>query len=333
MSNRNDRSDRASAYRGREEGAVFFGRFKIEPALPVLLSFALLQIFKLLSLLVTNKTVENILIIPLQLLVFLFPFFFYLKYRYKGSLAEQTKGLRLRLPHLYQLPLILSALLLLVCGNVLISLVFSGTGKLEEGFTLYNTFVSRNSGGFFTALYLIIAYAAVPAFCEEITFRAILCREYERHNVVCGIAVSSLFFAMLHFDIYLLPVYLFSGVLLALTMYATGSVIASMAVHMAFNIFGLFGQPYLNAFYSITGGTDGLFIFILCMMTILSAALFCGFASRCYAVRSRRSSMPDRKLLPPPNKTTHILAGMILTPFAIAAICLYIAVTVIGIFL
>ncbi len=295
----------------------------------MLATFVLLQIFKLLSLLITNKTAENILIIPFQLAVFVLPAVLYLRHKGGGDISEMTRGLRVRMPSLYQIPLILSALILLVCGNIILSLVFAGTGSLEEGFTLYNTFVSRNSGGFFSGLYLILAYAVVPAFCEELVFRAILSREYEKHNVVCGIIVSSLFFAMIHFDIYMLPVYMFSGLALALTMYATGSFIAAVIVHALFNIFGLFGQPYLSAFYTITGGTDGLFIFILCMLTVLSGALFCTFASKSYKIRARYSKMPDRRLLPPSDKIIDVFSKLVFDPFAIAAVVVYIAVIII----
>ncbi len=309
----------------------FMKDIRLEGATVILCSAVLLQIFKLISLLITNKTVENIFIIPFQLIIFVVPAFLYLKAT--SNDGELLKGLRFRTPRVYQVPLVLTSLFLLVCGNVLVSLVFAGTGSLEEGFTLYNTFVSRNSGGFFSVLYMILAYAAVPAFCEELVFRALLCREYERYNVLLGILVSAVFFAVIHFDVYLFPVYLFSGIVLALTMYATGSVIASMAVHLAFNVFGLFGQPYLNAFYTITGGTGGLFIFILSMLTILAAALFCGCASKCYAKRAKHSNMPDRKLLPPHDKVMGLVSKMVLTPFAIATFVLYIAVVIIGIFL
>ena len=295
-----------------------------QPTFTVAASFALLQIFKLLSLLITNRVVENILVIPFQLAAFLLPAYFYLGYNC-GEEDDPLKGLRLRMPRVWQIPLILSALLLLICGNVLISLVFAGAGSLENGFTLYNTFVSGRMGGFFSVLFMILAYAVLPAVCEEMVYRVLLCRELEKYNVVVGIVLSSVFFAMLHFDIRLFPVYLFSGLLLALTMYATGSSLASVIVHMAFNLFGLFGQPYLNAFYSITGGTDGLFVFILCMLTILAAALFCGSAAKCYAVRSRRSNIPSRRLLPKIDRLTQMLGRLLLCHTSIIAFLIYIA--------
>ena len=122
---------------------------------------------------------------------------------------------------------------------------------------------------------------------------------------------------------------MFSGIVLALAMYATGSTIASVLVHGLFNLIGLFGQPYLNAFYTITGGTDGLFIFIVCMLTVLSAALFCTFAAQSYRARAKYSKIPDRKLLPPSDKVFEVVSKLVLDPFAIAATVVYIAVIII----
>ena len=58
-----------------------------QPTFTVAASFALLQIFKLLSLLITNRVVENILVIPFQLAAFLLPAYFYLGYN-SSEIAE-----------------------------------------------------------------------------------------------------------------------------------------------------------------------------------------------------------------------------------------------------
>ena len=59
---------------------MFGIELRLDPSFPVIASFLLLQIFKLISLLITNKTAENILIIPFQLIIFILPVFVYLKY-------------------------------------------------------------------------------------------------------------------------------------------------------------------------------------------------------------------------------------------------------------
>ena len=304
-------------------------KVKVDVSFIVPLSFLLLQIFKLIDLLITNKTVENIFVIPFQLIIFLLPAYLFAKHKNKDEPLEYLLKLRLNFPKTSQIPFMLASLGLLIFGSMMISAVFAGTESLDSGFTLYNTFVSRVGVSFFSDLFLIIAYCAVPAFCEELVFRAILCREYEKYNVLLGIISSSVFFALLHFNVSQFPVYLFSGILLSLVMYATGSVSVSMIVHFAFNIFGLFGQPYLNAFYTVTGGTSGLFIFILSMLTLLLASLFCFTASKCYLRRARYSNIPNRRILPRPDRLTHIFSEIFINPFIIFAVLFYIVIAVI----
>ncbi len=303
-------------------------KIRIDATLLVLLTFILLQIFRLIDLLITNKTLENILVIPFQLVIFILPTWLFAKFRSPSKPMDYLMKLRMKLPAPYQIPLIASGVVTLAAGCLLISILCGGTSSLSEGFTLYNTFVSRNSGGFFETVYLIIAYAAVPAVCEELIYRGILCKEFEKYNVLCGIIASALFFALLHFDLSQLPVYLFAGIFLALSMYATGSVIVPVIIHFFYNLMGLFGQSFLNAFYNITGSI-GLFAFLIFIVGMLGAALFCTFASKSYRVRAEASTIPDHPLLPNPARLPSIIGEILLTPWSIAAICFYIVVLVI----
>lgn len=302
---------------------------KPEVSFIIPLTFLLLLIFRLIDIIILNKTVENILLIPFQLIIFILPAYLFARVKNPSSPIDYLLSLRVRPPRAYQIPLMLSSLALTIFGTMLMSMIFAGTSSMESGFSLYSTFVSRIGGGFFPTLFLIIAYCAVPAFCEELVFRGILCREYERLSVPLGILSSAIFFACLHFSPSQFPVYLFSGILLALTMYAGGSVIVSMIVHFAFNLTGLFGQSYLNAFYHVTGGTSGFFLFILSMITLLCAALFCFFAAKCYSRRAKNSNMPSRPIFPKPEKLTHILSEIFINPFIIFSFALYIIVAVI----
>lgn len=302
---------------------------RVDATLLVLATFVLLQIFRLIHLLLPSKAAESVLVIPFQLIIFLLPAFLFARFRNQEAPLEYLLSLRMKAPRAYQLPLVAVSVPLLTCGCLLMSIAFGGIGSLSDGFTLYNTFVSRTSFGFFEALYLILAYAAIPAVCEELVFRAILCREFEKYGPVCAIAISSLFFALLHFDIALFPVYLFAGVLLSLTMYATGSAIIPMIVHFFYNVIGLFGQPFVSSLYEVTGGSLGLFGFITLMLTLLLAALFCSFASRSYAHRARFSKMQSRPILPTADTLVRAVSDILLTPWSIAAVCFYIVVIVI----
>ena len=44
---------------------------------------------------------------------------------------------------------------------------------------------------------LVLAYGLLPAFCEELVFRGIICAEHEKHGILYASAVSALFFAFL----------------------------------------------------------------------------------------------------------------------------------------
>ncbi len=294
----------------------------------VLATFVLLQIFRLIHLLITSRTVENILAIPFQLIVFIVPTFLFAKYKDPRSPLTYISRLRMRLPSAYQLPLIAAAIPLLTGGCLLISIIFGGTRSLSDGFTLYNTFVSEGGSGFFEKIFLIIAYAAVPAICEELVFRGIICKETERYSPFCAVLISSVFFALLHFDIALFPVYLFSGILLALSMYATGSVIVPMIIHFFYNVIALFGHSFISAFYEVTGGSSGLFTFIILMISLLFAALFCSAAAKSYQRRAAFSKMPDRPIIPPSDILIRAVSDVLLTPWSITSVCFYIVVVI-----
>lgn len=214
-------------------------------------------------------------VIILELLIFLLPAVIYAKLR--G--ADKMPRLRLRPIGAEALLLSVLASGVLILGSLLINIVFlRGHGG---SFALYNTYEASHDGSAESFLYLSLAYAALPAVCEEFFFRSLLCAEYERYGVLCATVASSLFFAMIHFNFGQLVVYLLAGVMLALTMYASRSVIASMLVHFAFNMYGLFGQDFLSEVYKTTGSTE-LFLLLLTAFFLLFSALFCGEAARLY---------------------------------------------------
>lgn len=221
-------------------------------------------------------------VIILELVIFLLPAVIYAKLR--GT----DKMTRLRLRPIGAEALLLSFLAagMLILGSLLINILFS---RVSDGsFALYNTYRASHDGSAESFLYLSLAYAALPAVCEEFFFRSLLCAEYEKYGVLCAAVASSLFFAMIHFNFGQLVTYLFAGVVLALVMYASRSVIAPMCVHFVFNMYGLFGQGFLSEVYKTTGSTE-LFLLLLTAFFLLFAALFCGEAARLYRRYARQN--------------------------------------------
>lgn len=243
----------------------------------ILATYFLLLLSRLADASYLTRENEYLAVVLLQIMVFLIPAAVYCRIRgerYLGSFKMRIAGAD-------RVPCMVCTLLVLASGCLLISLAMNGMQSLSGSFSLYEAFISKNNGTVGGIVYLILAYAALPAFCEEFVFRGVLSAEFEKYGVGVSIVLSSLFFALLHFSFVNLPVYFFAGLVLAVCYYATKSLFAVILVHFTYNLFGLFGQPYITAFYTYTGST-AMFVFLLVTVLLLSAALFCGQASRFY---------------------------------------------------
>ena len=249
----------------------------IHPTTLVFITYLLLLLSKLIDITLLNRENEYYSVVILQMMIFLLPGAVWCKFSGEGYVS----GLRFRMIRGDSLVLILSASLLMASGGLILSSLFGGMSSLSQSFSLYDTFISKSNGTLPNTLYLIMAYAVLPALCEEFVYRGILCREYEGGGVLRAVLVSALFFSLLHFNLSHFPLYLFSGIVLAMTLYATRSLLGSILAHFLYNMFGLFGQPYINNLYQITGSSK-LFWILMIALCILSAALFCGEAAKLY---------------------------------------------------
>ena len=249
----------------------------LHPTTLVLGTYILLLFSKIIDVTLINRDNEYLSVVVLQMLIFLIPAAIWC--RFSGE--RYIRSLRVSRVRADSVAVILAASLLMISGGVLISMIFGGLESLSENFSLYGTFISKDDGTAPSRLYLVLAYAALPAVCEEFVYRGILCHEYEKGGVSRAVVISALFFSLLHFDLQNFPVYFFSGVILALTLYATRSVFGAIIAHFLYNLFGLFGQPYINTFYNITSSTK-LFSFVVIMIFLLSGVVFCAEASRLY---------------------------------------------------
>jgi membrane protease YdiL (CAAX protease family) len=249
----------------------------LHPTTLVLGTYILLLFSKIIDVTLINRDNEYLSVVVLQMMIFLIPAALWC--RFSGE--RYVRSLRISFVKADSVAVMIAAAFLMISGGILISLIFGGLESLSQNFSLYGTFISKDDGTAPARLYLILAYAALPAICEEFVYRGILCHEYERGGVSRAVFISSLFFTLLHFDLSNFPVYFFSGIILALTLYATRSVFGAIIAHFLYNLFGLFGQPYINTFYNITSSTK-LFVFVVVMIFLLSAVVFCAEASRLY---------------------------------------------------
>lgn len=259
----------------------------------VLAVFVLLFISRLIDTAVLTRENEFAAVIVLQLVIFLLPAAFYIK-----ALGLDFGRFRLSLFGPGHLLLMISALISLASGTILIDYYTLGGESLSQNYDLWGVFISKNEGTATNTLYLILAYAALPALCEEFVFRGLLISEYEKRSTTAALLLSSLFFALLHFDLARFPTYFFAGLLLALTLYASRSLIAAMTVHFCHNMIGIFGRPYMQTLAELGG--DELFMTLLTAVFLLSTGIFAADAARLYKNYARFDLSSDYRNIDPP---------------------------------
>lgn len=284
----------------------------------------------------SEGTNEYLSLVILQLLTFAFPAAIWYRLRglprFDDRRGRYVTRLRLTRPRVSHIVIVLAACFALMSGCLLFSIGFSGESSMQGSFSLYDTFISKYNGTPLGALWLTLAYAALPAVCEELVFRGVLCAEYDRYGVICSVVMNTVWFGFLHFNFLKLPVYLFAGFVLTVLLYATRSVTATMTAHFAYNMFGLFGQPYITEFY-ITAGSVGVAVTILIIILLLSATVFCGAASGLYRGYAKKDEPSDYR---EPTEKAELIKNFkacLLTPSAAICVALYFAVALIMIFI
>jgi membrane protease YdiL (CAAX protease family) len=299
----------------------------IAPPILVACSFLLLLLSKLVDTHQTDRGNEYAVVILLQVLIFVLPSILYGKLQPKGFFARiRIKPIRHR-----QIWFVLCVSVVMITGGLLLCILTGGIESLTGNFTLYDTFVARINGSVFETAYVILAYCILPAFCEELLYRSIICAEYERFGAPVAITVSALFFAMLHFSFPLFPAYLFLGAILACALYATRSFFAVLLLHMLYNLFCLFGQPYLSAFY-VHSGNNKIFVFCLITLFLLFSAFAAGEARKIYhRYAKEQADVPYTKVVPLKSYPKQLLEAL-LSPTAAACAVIFVIVATVNLF-
>lgn len=81
----------------------------------------------------------------------------------------------------------------------------------------------------------LVSVCIVPAVAEEFLFRGVIIRFLKPYGIGAALVVSSLAFAMLHFDLYSFLIIFMLGMLLGAVRIMTGSVWASVLMHFSNN--------------------------------------------------------------------------------------------------
>ncbi len=260
-------------------------------------------------------------VIVIELLIFVLPALFFFRLRGK-SYASRTR-VALFEPGTVPFIIIASVALILLSCTIKLAIYRIFDYSLDITST-YTSFVPDAPTGA-DLLFSALAFAVFPAVTEELVFRGIVLAEYEECGPVTAVLVSSLLFAMLHFDLKLFPVYFVSGILLALSAYACRSVFAPMLIHTFNNVFGLFFEDYI--WNSILQPRNiVIFSFVAVSLLLISLMLLFGEASRLY--RSYGNFGAESPYILKKSERTPTTAALISVPFALCVLIFVLSVLI-----
>lgn len=218
-------------------------------------------------------------IITAQLVIFALPAVFYARLRGRKFLSH----LRIRFFKVSSISLMVFALGLMIFGGATLCFVLYRLFPEIYSGSMVKTITDATGSVSGSVLYSVVAFAIIPAITEELLYRGVVVAEYERGGAALAVFFSSLAFSLIHFSLARIPVYFFYGVVLAMVLYATRSLVASTVVHMANNIFVMFFEKYIYRAAVRQGGGIVLFGFICVSLFLVFAALFFGAAQRSYS--------------------------------------------------
>lgn len=231
-------------------------------------------------------------------------------------------ALRFRMIKSRHVVIIVSAFFVTVLANTLINYGMSSAfPEIYKG-TSATSYAQAAGGGISGGLYAFLAFAVVPAICEEFLFRSIITAEFECAGVSAAVIFSALTFAMSHSSIVRLPVYFVSGLVLVFVLYVTRSVIASMIVHMAANTVALFFEDLVYKVVNRQGIV--LFIFIVSVTLMVSVTVMFGEAEKIYSKYGVLNESSDYR---PGKKEKVSVLEVLFSPAFLALVVFYIVIS------
>ncbi|MBQ8510856.1 MAG: CPBP family intramembrane metalloprotease [Clostridia bacterium] len=207
-------------------------------------------------------------VIVLQLLIIVVPTVFYIKLRGEGFPAR----MRIAPFGMEKLLVTLLAAVTLILGDLLLKLALYRLGLTDGAYTVYDSYLEGRDPGL---LYAIFTYCIVPSVAEELLFRSVLCAEYEPNGVLTAVIGSSLLYGMFSMNFGYFAVYVLAGLIFALVLYLTRSVLASMLCHFIYSLFEMAASETLWKLISKPQSTAFLIfaaagLFLLCLVSLFS---------------------------------------------------------------
>ncbi len=247
------------------------------PSGTAFLTFAIMLLLSVFNLINTTLYFSGngwmVLMLPIAFLV---PsYFFWIS---RGG-SKYVPTVNFGMPEKAHIPTIIFSSALLFLGSSLIKMLIID-GKYIE-FPLYNTFFAHRNGNLFNDIYLLLIFCIIPPIFEGIIFRGAFIKEHDKRGRLVVTVFSSLMFAILSFSFEELIPRFFVGIILCIILYATDSLVLTIAIHIAYNFFAVFFEPTIVSIKTVSSNYE-LFAFMLAILTVAIAIALFANLSRLY---------------------------------------------------
>lgn len=244
-----------------------------------------------------KRTNPYLAVVVIQLLTYALPALFYSRVRGR----ELTPGLRLRFFRPSHVLFLVQALIFMISASILLSMAMyklSPTAFEASAVSEYAAFAMNRK--FLDGMYLVVAFAVLPAITEEFVFRGIVIGEYQNKGLIIASLASAAMFAMSHFSLVRFPVYFFSGLVLSCVTFVTRSSVAAMLIHALNNAFVLLCEQYIMNAVDKQNISLTLLVIVIGALMLVSCMLMCFEANSIFRKYAHANVESDHV---PSNKT------------------------------
>lgn len=269
-----------------------------EPALPLLVSAILfaVSIFAL----ITNTFIHRFsseLLSPviLQIVALVIPSYLAVMLSSSNkSTSAQLKEIGCRVIRADHVFFIIFAALFTMCASLVLTLALGGATNAARGITLLGTFTAGVNEFTVSAPYLILTYVIIPAIAEEVLFRGVLFSRLEKISFPFAAFISCILSALYSFSLGGFIPALFVSLMSVIVLYTTGSLVACMIVHALVNLYKLFLEANISAYF-ISSLNNLLLIVTVAIAFSLSATLFFSEGARIFREKSQNIASGNAK--------------------------------------
>lgn len=196
--------------------------------------------------------------------------------------------------------------LLMMTGSLLLTLALGGAENAARGITLFGTFIAGENEFTVSYPYLILTYALLPAVAEELLFRGVMFSRLSKVSFSFAAIVSTVLYALFGFSLGGVIQALFAGILTVFVLYTTGSLVGCMIVHFIFNVYRLFLESNVCAYF--LSQSNRLLLFVTISLALLISVIL--FSTECLRIYRKRAKDIKEKREKSANKCESIISIM-----------------------